>query len=50
MGFFGMVGNVGLLIAGPTIIFCAKYAKSLQQTMDSTLDKHTLENIILAIT
>lgn len=45
-GLFGMVGNVGLLIAGPTIIFCAKYAKSLQQTMDSTLDKHTLENII----
>ncbi|RZI46459.1 Npt1/Npt2 family nucleotide transporter [Candidatus Finniella inopinata] len=45
-GLFGMIGNVGLLIAGPTIILCAKYAKSLQESMDGALDKQVMENII----
>jgi len=34
-GLFGMVGNIGLVIAGPTIIMCASYAKSLPQDVDS---------------
>ncbi|MBS0626337.1 MAG: NTP/NDP exchange transporter [Verrucomicrobia bacterium] len=34
-GLFGMVGNIGLLLSGPTIIMTAKYAKSLPQGIDS---------------
>jgi AAA family ATP:ADP antiporter len=34
-GLFGMIGNVGLLLSGPTIILTAKYAKSLPQDIDS---------------
>jgi len=34
-GLFGMLGNVGLLLSGPTIILTAKYAKSLPQGVDS---------------
>ena len=32
---FGMLGNVGLVISGPTIIWCANYAKSLPSNIDS---------------
>ena len=28
-GLFGMVGNLGLVLSGPTIISCARYAKTL---------------------
>jgi len=28
-GLFGMVGNLGLILSGPTIIACAQYAKTL---------------------
>ncbi len=34
-GLFGMIGNVGLLLSGPIIIFTAKYAKSLPKGIDS---------------
>ncbi len=34
-GLFGMIGNVGLLLSGPIIIFTAKYAKSLPKDIDS---------------
>lgn len=34
-GLFGMIGNVGLLISGPTIMCTARYAKSLPQGIDS---------------
>ena len=34
-GLFGMLGNVGLLISGPTIILTAKYAKTLPAEVDS---------------
>lgn len=34
-GLFGMIGNVGLLLSGPIIIFTAKYAKSLPKEIDS---------------
>ena len=34
-GLFGMLGNVGLLISGPTIILTAKYAASLPKDIDS---------------
>jgi len=34
-GLFGMLGNVGLLLSGPTIILAAKYAKSLPSHVDS---------------
>lgn len=34
-GLFGMIGNIGLLLSGPTIILTAKYAKSLPQDVDS---------------
>jgi AAA family ATP:ADP antiporter len=34
-GLFGMVGNIGLVLSGPTIIMCAQYAKSLPQDVDS---------------
>ena len=34
-GLFGMIGNVGLLLSGPIIIFTAKYAKSLPKGVDS---------------
>lgn len=34
-GLFGMLGNIGLLLSGPTIILTAKYAKSLPQGVDS---------------
>lgn len=34
-GLFGMLGNVGLLLSGPTIIYFAKYAKSLPAGTDS---------------
>jgi AAA family ATP:ADP antiporter len=34
-GLFGMIGNIGLLLSGPTIIFTAKYAKTLPQDVDS---------------
>lgn len=34
-GLFGMVGNIGLVIAGPTIIACAQYAKTLPADVDT---------------
>jgi AAA family ATP:ADP antiporter len=34
-GLFGMLGNIGLIIAGPTIMFSAKYAKTLPAHVDS---------------
>ena len=34
-GLFGMIGNIGLLLSGPIIIFTAKYAKSLPKETDS---------------
>lgn len=34
-GLFGMLGNVGLLLSGPTIMYFAKYAKSLPVGIDS---------------
>ncbi len=34
-GLFGMIGNVGLLLSGPIIIFTAKYAKTLPKGIDS---------------
>ncbi len=34
-GLFGMLGNIGLVLSGPTIILTAKYAKSLPQGVDS---------------
>ncbi len=34
-GLFGMVGNIGLILSGPTIIICAQYAKTLPQGVDS---------------
>ncbi|MBI5273756.1 MAG: NTP/NDP exchange transporter [Chlamydiales bacterium] len=34
-GLFGMLGNIGLILAGPSIIFCAKYAKTLPVGFDS---------------
>jgi AAA family ATP:ADP antiporter len=34
-GLFGMLGNVGLLLSGPLIIFTAKFAKSLPAGIDS---------------
>lgn len=34
-GLFGMLGNFGLVLSGPTIIYCAKYAKSLPSDVDS---------------
>ena len=34
-GLFGMVGNLGLVVAGPTIILCAQYAKSFPQDVDT---------------
>lgn len=34
-GLFGMLGNIGLVIAGPTIMLSAKYAKSLPAGVDS---------------
>lgn len=34
-GLFGMLGNVGLLISGPTIIYTAKLAKTLPAGVDS---------------
>ncbi len=34
-GLFGMLGNIGLLISGPTIILAAKYAKTLPVGVDS---------------
>jgi len=34
-GLFGMLGNVGLLLSGPTIILTAKYAKTLPKDIDS---------------
>ncbi|MDN3505054.1 MAG: Npt1/Npt2 family nucleotide transporter [Rhabdochlamydiaceae bacterium] len=34
-GLFGMLGNVGLLLSGPTIIYTAKYAASLPKDIDS---------------
>lgn len=34
-GLFGMVGNLGLVIAGPTIMMCARYAKSFPADIDS---------------
>ncbi len=34
-GLFGMLGNVGLMISGPTIIFFARYAKTLPIEIDS---------------
>jgi AAA family ATP:ADP antiporter len=34
-GLFGMLGNVGLMISGPTIIFFARYAKTLPVEIDS---------------
>lgn len=34
-GLFGMLGNVGLLLSGPTIIMTGMYAKSLPQGVDA---------------
>lgn len=34
-GLFGMIGNIGLVLSGPLIIFTAKYAKSLPKDIDS---------------
>jgi len=34
-GLFGMLGNIGLVLAGPTIILCAQHAKSLPVGVDS---------------
>jgi len=34
-GLFGMLGNVGLLLSGPTIIMVAKYAKTLPSDVDA---------------
>ncbi|MCF7852440.1 MAG: NTP/NDP exchange transporter [Simkaniaceae bacterium] len=34
-GLFGMLGNVGLLLSGPTIMLTAKYAKTLPTHIDS---------------
>jgi AAA family ATP:ADP antiporter len=34
-GLFGMLGNIGLVLAGPTIILCANHAKSLPAGVDS---------------
>ncbi len=34
-GLFGMIGNLGLVISGPTIIACAKFAKTLPADVDS---------------
>jgi len=34
-GLFGMIGNLGLVIAGPTIMLCAQYAKTLPTHIDS---------------
>lgn len=34
-GLFGMLGNLGLLIAGPTIMFFGHYAKTLPEGVDS---------------
>lgn len=34
-GLFGMLGNVGLLLSGPTIMMCAKFAKTLPSHVDS---------------
>jgi len=34
-GLFGMVGNLGLVISGPTIIACARLAKSMPADSDS---------------
>jgi ATP:ADP antiporter, AAA family len=34
-GLFGMIGNLGLVISGPTIIACARFAKTLPTDVDS---------------
>lgn len=34
-GLFGMIGNIGLIISGQTIIWCANHAKSLPSHIDS---------------
>ncbi len=34
-GLFGMIGNLGLVVAGPTIMMCAQYAKSLPANVDT---------------
>lgn len=34
-GLFGMIGNIGLLLSGPVIMFAGKYAKSLPVGVDA---------------